>query len=248
MSNTGYGMILMLLLLCAGGARADNISIAVASNFANTLKDIAALFEQQSSHRVTLVHGSTGKHYAQIRHGAPFEVFFAADVERPRLLEEQGIAQPGSRFTYALGKLVLWSPVEGKVDREGRVLIDGDFYRLAIANPGLAPYGRAAEQILRLLGAWDLLQSRIVRGENIGQAYQFVSSGNAQLGFVAYSQLKQSGPVIGGSYWDVPQSMYAPIEQQAVLLKDNDAAHEFLAFIKSRHAMDIIRAHGYGVP
>jgi molybdate transport system substrate-binding protein len=229
-------------------AFADEIRVAVASNFAEAVKEIAGRFESESGDKVTLVFGSTGKHYAQIKNGAPFEAFFAADVERPRLLEQEGVALAGSRFTYALGKVILWSPRTDFVDPEGNVLDTGDFRHLALANPKLAPYGKAAEQVLRKRELWRSLQRRMVRGENIGQTLQFVESGNAELGFVAYSQIRSPDHPTEGSFWDVPQSLYDPIEQQAVLLKDTDAARAFLAFVKSDEALEIIRGFGYGTP
>jgi len=241
-------LLVLTLLFGTGPVMADEIRVAAASNFSNTIRDIAWLFEQQSGHRVILIFGSTGKHYAQIINGAPFEAFFAADVKRPELLESEGIAQPGSRFTYAVGKVVLWSPDPKAVDTRGKVLNGKNFRHLSIANPKLAPYGRAAEQVLRAQNAWNALQGRMVRGENIGQAFQFVNSGNAKLGFVAFSQIKRPGKSINGSFWEPPKSLYDPIKQQAVLLKDNPVAREFLDFVKSEQALEIIQAYGYDAP
>ena len=237
----------MLLAIMSAAAAAD-IRVAVASNFSRAMQDVKRLFEQQTGHRVILVSGSTGKHYAQIRNGAPFEAFFAADIERPQRLEQESIALANSRFTYAIGRVVLWSPDSGLVDSQGKVLNTGNFRFLAMANPRLAPYGRAAEQIIRAQGAWKSLQGRMVRGENIGQAFQFVKSGNAELGFVALSQIKQPGKSTEGSFWDVPHSLYSPVEQQAVVLQDNPVAHAFVEFVKSDRAREIIQAYGYGVP
>ena len=239
--------LLLILLFCHLPASAGEIRVAVASNFTEAIKEIADLFEQRTGHRIKLAFGSTGKHYAQIRNGAPFEVFFAADVKRAKLLDEEGIARPGSRFTYAIGKVVLWSPEPDLIDPHGRILNKGDFRHMALANPKLAPYGRAAVQILQAQGVLSQLQDRMVRGENIGQAYQFVSSGNAELGFVAYSQIKRPDNTPDGSYWEPPQSLYKPIEQQAVLLRDSDVARQFLEFVKGAEAREIIQAHGYGV-
>lgn len=236
------------MLLGAGKAVSDEIRVAVASNFADVIKIIAGRFEAGTGHKVVLIFGSTGKHYAQVKNGAPFDAFFAADAERPKRLEEEGVVQSGSRFTYAMGKLVLWSPETGYVDPEGKVLEQGGFRHLAIANPKLAPYGKAAREVLLGRGLWDELQSRMVRGENIGQAFQFVHSGNAQLGFVAYSHVKRPGYSVKGSFWEVPQSLYSTIDQQAVLLTDNDAAHAFLAFVKGDESLEIIRGFGYGTP
>jgi molybdate transport system substrate-binding protein len=187
-----------------------------------------------------------GGHYAQIKNGAPFEAFFAADTERPRLLESEGIAVPGSRFLYAVGRVALWSARADHVDTDGKVLDSGDFRHLAIANPELAPYGAAARDVLTARGLWDRLQPRLVTGQDIGQTYSFVQTGNAELGFVAWSQLKQPNGEIAGSYWLVPESLHRPIEQEAVLLRDVPAARALLEFIKSAEAREIIRSYGYG--
>jgi molybdate transport system substrate-binding protein len=197
---------------------------------------------------VILIPGSSGKHYAQIINGAPFDIFFSADTERARLLEQSERAESGTRFTYALGKLILWSPMDNYVDLKGEVLKSKDFRYLAIANPKLAPYGKAAEEVLKSLNIWTDLGGRIVRGENIAQTFQFVSSGNAKLGFVAYSQIKSLDLSISGSFWEVPQSIYSPIEQQAVLLRDSALAREFLSFVKSDESLSIIYESGYGLP
>ncbi len=236
------------LMLAGINAHADEIHVAVASNFANALKIIAREFETATGHRVIVSIGATGKHYAQIRHGAPFDIFFAADSRRPQLLEAEGIALPGSRFTYAIGKLVLWSPKPGYVDTQGEILQTGEFQHLAIANPRLAPYGKAAQEVLQAQGLWETLKERAVRGENIGQAFQFVKSGNAELGFVAWSQVRRPGQPAAGSWWDVPTSLYTTIEQQAVLLEDSPATQAFVTFINSEAARAIIRQSGYGTP
>ena len=225
---------------------AEEIRVAVASNFTSAIKEIAARFERQTAHKVTLVFGSTGKHYAQIKHGAPFDAFFAADAKRPRLLEAEGLGLPGSRFTYAVGKLILWSPQAHYVDPRGKVLEQGEFRHLALANPKLAPYGRAAREVLQKKRQWLVLRDRMVRGENIGQTFQFVKSGNAELGFVAWSQIKRPGQPTQGSWWEIPQALYSPIEQQAVLLQDIAAARAFLTFVRGQEALDIIGAYGYG--
>lgn len=237
----------LVFSLAGTQAMADEILVAVASNFTGASKAIAARFEQETGHDVVLSFGSTGKHYAQIRNGAPYHAFFAADVQRPRLLEEEGRIVPGSRYTYAFGRLVLWSPQTGRVDAQGKVLATDDFARLAIANPRLAPYGAAAQQVLEARGLWDTLQPRLVRGENIGQTYQYVQSGAAELGFVAYSQIRRPDTEPAGSAWVVPEDLYAPIEQQAVLLKDTPAARAFMAFIRSEEAAGIIEGYGYRV-
>jgi molybdate transport system substrate-binding protein len=235
------------LTLTSCQSYAGEIRVAAASNFRSALSALATQFEQTSEHQVTLIFGSTGKHFAQIMNGAPYDLFFAADSERPRRLEEEHRAVPGSRFTYARGKLVLWSPKPGYVDSRGEILDHGNFRHLAIANPTLAPYGEAAREVLISLGYWQQLSTRLVRGENVGQTFLFVSSGNAELGFVAWPQLLQKGVPTGGSYWLVPANLYRPIEQQAVLLNESEAAHAFVLFIRSSKAASIIRAHGYDI-
>jgi len=241
-------LLALIPLLAVGQVAAEEIQVAVASNFSETMNHIASRFETETGHKVTLIVGSTGKHYAQIKNGAPFDLFFAADTQRPELLEKEGIAISGSRFTYAKGRLLLWSPKREFIDTEGKMLEQGKFRYLSIANERLAPYGKAAAEVLQTLGLWDALHGRIVRGENIGQAFQFVKSGNAELGLVAYSQLKRPNQPIDGSYWDVPQSLYSPIEQQAVLLKQSVAAHAFLEFSKSDRSLAIIHGFGYITP
>ena len=226
----------------------DDIKVAVASNFSSAIKEIARQFEVNSGHRVILSPGSSGKHYAQIINGAPFDVFFSADSERPQMLEEEGIAMAGSRFTYAVGKLVVWSPKSDKVDDKGKVLNSHNLGYLAIANPKLSPYGRATKQVLKNLGIWESLQGRTVRGENIAQTFQFVSSGNAALGFVAYTQIENTNAMIEGSFWEPPQSLYQPIAQQAVLLKKSEAAQVFITFVKSQQGQNIIAKYGFKQP
>jgi molybdate transport system substrate-binding protein len=232
-------------VLCAHAA-ADEIRVAVATNFSDTMGALVALFERESEHTVLVSAGSTGNHYAQIRNGAPFEAFFAADSERPTLLEREGLAVAGSRFLYAVGRLVLWSPRPGFVDDGGRVLDSGAFRFLAIANPNLAPYGAAAREVLVGRNLWSELQPKLVQGQDIGQAYSFVATGNAELGFMAYAQLKAPARDISGSYWLVPESLHEPIAQEAVLLRDAPAARAFMEFVRSPAARDLIRAYGYG--
>ena len=226
----------------------DEIRVAAASNSRGVLAELATSFEAESGHELVLIFGSTGKHYAQIINGAPFDVFLAADAERPRKLEESGHIVSGTRFTWAVGRLALWSDDASLLESKEKTLKQGQFRHLAIANPGLAPYGRAARQTLENLGYWDELQLQLVMGENVGQAYQFVKSGNAELGLVAWSQIKQGDKPIKGSWWLVPESLHAPIEQQAVQLRPNSAAEIFLAFLREEKAVEILRAHGYGVP
>ena len=226
-------------------AGAAEVHVAVASNFTAVMDQLAPRFSAATGHTVLLSFGASGTLYAQIRNGAPFAVLLSADSERPRRLEEAGFTVMGSRFTYAIGRLMLWSKTPGVVDRKGEVLSGGDFKYLAIANPETAPYGAAAVQTLQRLGVWEKLRDRIVEGENISQTFQFVASGNADLGFVALSQLNEQQ---ASSAWLVPKTLYAPIEQQAVLLEegaDNPAAGEFLAFLKGAEGRAVIRAAGY---
>ena len=242
-----------LSVLCIGIAlpcalRADEIHVAVASNFRLAMDEAAARFERDTGHRAVLISGSTGKHYAQIVNGAPFDAFFAADAEHPQRLEREGRAIPGSRITYAIGQVVLWSADEALVDAAGRVLASDRFRHLAIANPDLAPYGAAARAVLQSLGLWEGVETKLVRGENIGQAFQFVVSGNAELGFVARSQLAAPGRAFEGSSWTPPQALYPAIEQQAVLLRDSSAGRAFMAFMQSDEVAGILRAYGYDSP
>jgi molybdate transport system substrate-binding protein len=233
-------------------AAADEVQLAVAANFAAPAKHLAERFAQGSGgHKVLISTGSTGKFYAQIKNGAPFDVLLSADAETPSRMEKEGLVVPGQRFTYALGKLVLWSPQANLVDERGEVLRKQAFRRLSIANPRLAPYGAAAQQVMEKLGVWSGLQERLVLGENIAQAYQFVSSGNAELGFVAYSQIRDPDRATTGSFWLVPQTLYAPIQQDAALLiraEGNQAARQFLAFLRSAPARELILAYGYDLP
>ncbi|MCP4078217.1 MAG: molybdate ABC transporter substrate-binding protein [Gammaproteobacteria bacterium] len=240
--------IIVLLFITVSPVYAGVIRVAVASNFANTLKQISASFEKETGHQVKLSVGSTGKHYAQIKNAAPFDVFFAADARRPELLDKQGLAIAGSRFTYARGKLILWSPDQNLVDTGGLVLNSEDFDFLAVANPKLAPYGKAAQQVLRKRGLWKPLRQRMVRGENIGQTFQFVKSGNAQLGFIAASQVFEDGVIKKGSSWQVPEEDYSAINQQAVLLNNNEIAQAFVAYLRSDEMLKIIRNSGYETP
>ncbi len=243
-------LLIALATSCPVPGAAGEVTVASASNFSATVKAVIARFRRQTGHRAVLSTGSTGTLYAQIRHGAPFDVFLAADARRPRLLDGQGGAVPGSRFTYALGRLVLWSSDPRRVTGP-EALRQGNFRRLAIANPRTAPYGLAAKQALEALGLWVPLKGRRVRGENIAQAYQFVASGNAELGFVALSQISGPNRVQNGSRWLVPERLHEPLRQQAVLLergRDNPAARAFLEFLQGPTARAVIRSYGYGVP
>ena len=237
------------LTLLAGTAQAGEVSAAVAANFTGTMKEIAASFEQATGNTVKLSFGSTGKLYAQIKNGAPFDLFFAADARRPKLLEKSGTGVAGTRFTYAQGRLVLWSAKPGLVDDKGAVLKQGGFARIAIANPKTAPYGAAAKQVMEKMGVWKQLEPKVVRGENIAQTFQFTVTANAPLGFIALSQLKSLGAKNHGSQWSIPANLYTPIEQQAILLKrgeDNATARAFLKYMKGPEAAKIIAKFGYG--
>jgi len=224
------------------------VQVAVAANFTAPIQAIAKDFEKDTGHKLVASFGATGQFYAQIKNGAPFEVFLAADDSTPAKLEQEKAVVPGSRFTYAIGKLALWSPKDGYVDAKGEVLKKGGFQHLSIANPKTAPYGLAATQVLDKLGLKDKLTGRIVEGQNIGQAYQFVSSGNAELGFVALSQIYKDGKVTAGSAWIVPADLYEPIRQDAVILekgKDNAAAKALVDYLKGPKAAAVIKAYGY---
>jgi molybdate transport system substrate-binding protein len=239
--------VLFLALLSPVTFAAD-VQVAVAANFTAPMQAIAAGFEQATGHKVRLAFGSTGKFYAQIKNGAPFEVLFAADDETPARLEKEGFAASGSRFTYAIGRLALWSAKPGYVDDKGAVLKQGAFAHLALANPKLAPYGAAAVETLNKLGLLAALQPKFVQGENIAQTFQFVSTGNAELGFVALSQVFEGGKLTRGSAWIVPPGLHAPIRQDAVILtrgKDNSAALALMKYMKEDKARAIIRAYGY---
>ncbi|MDR1311953.1 MAG: molybdate ABC transporter substrate-binding protein [Burkholderiaceae bacterium] len=229
-------------------ACADTVNVAVAANFATPIRVIAGQFEKESGHKVLITSGSTGKLYAQIKNGAPFDILLSADNERPRLLEEEKAIVPGSRFTYAIGKLALWSAKEGYVDQEGLVLKKQAYRHLSIAAPKLAPYGRAAQQTLEKLKLWDVVKPKLVQGENIAQTYQFVVSGNAELGFVALSQVYENGKLKSGSMWLVPDGLYTPILQDAVILSraaDNRAAKALIDYMKSEVGLRTIRSFGY---
>lgn len=229
-------------------AHADTVSVAVAANFTAPMQKIAAAFEADTGHKAELSFGATGKFYAQITHGAPFQLLLSADDTTPARLEREGKAVAHSRFTYAIGTLVLWSAQPGTVDAKGDVLKSGDFKHLAIANPKLAPYGAAALQVMEKLGVATALQPRLVQGENIAQTFQFVSTGNAQLGFVALSQVMADGKIRSGSAWQVPASLHEPIRQDAVLLmpgKEGAAASALLTYLRGSKARAIIQSYGY---
>lgn len=238
------------LLAMTNHARADEVSIAVAANFTAPMQKIAAAFEKDTGHKVVASFGSTGKFYAQIKGGAPFELLLSADEETPAKLITENAAVPGSPFTYAIGKLVLWSAKPGVVDGQGEVLKKGAFEHIALANPKLAPYGAAGIEVMKALGAYDGAQTRVVTAENITQAYQFVSTGNAQLGFVALSQVLKDGKIEGSS-WIVPAKLYTPIRQDAVILdkgKGKPATLALMQYLKSETSVAIIRSYGYELP
>lgn len=231
-------------------AQAAEVKVAVAANFTAPMQKIAQAFEQETGHKTLLSFGGTGSFYAQIRNGAPFQILLAADDETPLKLEQEGLAVAGSRFTYATGRLVLWSRQPGLVDDQGELLRSGRFQRLALANPKLAPYGSAAIETLTRLGLLEALRPRLVQGDNIGQTYQFVATENAQLGFVALSQVQTAGRIAQGSAWIVPASLHQPIKQDAVLLsagQGNPAASALLAFLKGEKARAVIRSFGYEI-
>lgn len=242
--------VLAAMQALAGKAVAAEALVAVATNFSDVLKTLDPKFETASGHRLRFSSGSTGKLYAQIVNGAPFDIMLAADTRRPELLEASVHGVAGSRFTYAVGRLALWSEDSARIGADGASALKGaNFKHLAMANPKLAPYGMAARQTLESLGLWEALQGRIVLGENIGQAFSLVATGNAELGFVALSALKSPGSAKGGSRWDVPLDLYKPIRQDAVLLahgRENPAAQAFLAFLQSADARKIIATFGYG--
>lgn len=224
------------------------VRVAVASNFATTARELADVFQAESGVAIEISTGSTGMLCAQIVHGAPFDVFLAADAKRPQALESTRNAVRGTRFTYARGRLVLWRPGSGVVDATGDILARGEFKHLALANPELAPYGVAARQVLESRGLWRPLADKLVFGQNIAQTFQLVQTRNAELGFVALSQVLALDPMARGSYWQVPQTLHDPIEQQAVLLTDAARARAFLDFLRSDRANQLIRDAGYDVP
>ena len=241
----------LLVLSARAAASADEVHVAVAANFAVPMKQIAEYFEKESGHKVLLSLGATGKFYAQITNGAPFDVFLSADDETPARLEKEGFAIAGSRFTYATGRLVLWSAKPDLVDARAAVLLRGDFKHLAIAAPKLSPYGAAAIETLEKIGLLRMLQPKIVQGESIGQTFSMISTGNAELGFVALSQVyadNASGGVKSGSGWVVPANLHKPLQQDVVLLtraKAKPVAAQLMTFLKSEQARAVIRSFGY---
>jgi molybdate transport system substrate-binding protein len=240
--------LLLLALTCAMPAFAAEVQVAVAANFTAPMKIIAAQFEKETGHTVLASYGATGKFYAQIRNGAPFDILLAADDETPAKLEKENATAPDSRFTYAIGKLVLWSAQPGLVDAQGQVLNAGKFDHIALANPKLAPYGLAAQETLQKLKLFSTLEGKFVTGENIGQTYQYVASGAAPLGFVAMSQVYEGNKLTSGSAWTVPSTLYSPIRQDAVVLAKSvakPAVTAFIRYLKGDKAKAVIRSYGY---
>ena len=245
-------LLFTLLVTCmmSSGSYASEVLVAVAANFAAPMQKIAPLFEKDTGHKAILSFGATGSFYAQIKNGGPFQILLSADDETPLKLEKEGLGLVGSRFTYATGKLALWSKQPGKVDDAGQILKTGDFQRLAMANPKLAPYGMAAHETLTKLGLLQSVQPKIVQGDNIAQTYQFVFTENAQLGFVALSQVFADGKIAQGSAWVVPSHLHSPLQQDALLLnpgKNNPAAEALMNYLKTDKAKNIIRAFGYEI-
>lgn len=240
-----------LVLFTESFTFAGEVTVAVASNFLSPFKQLVPVFEKQSGHSVRTVSGSTGKLYAQILHGAPFDVLLAADSARPRLLEQKGQAVAETRFTYAQGKIVLWSADPQRIAADGKSTLRlRSFKHLALANPKTAPYGKAAYTTLLRLSLWESLSSAVVRGENINQTFQFVATGNAEVGFVALSQIMDPRLRIKGSQWIVPEHLYDAINQDAILLtrsQSQPAAKALLQFLKSDTARNIIQSYGYGL-
>jgi molybdate transport system substrate-binding protein len=242
-----FSILLASLIGIATSLHADEISVAVAANFTAPMKQIAAEFEKDTGHKVVASFGSTGKFYAQIKNGAPFEVLLTADDETPAKLIKENAAVAGSQFTYAIGKLVLWSAKPGLVDGAGEVLKNGSFVHITLAEPKLAPYGAAATETMKAMGVYDSLQRKMVTAENITQAHQFISSGNSELGFVALSQVLKDGKIEGSS-WLVPANLYKSIRQDAVILekgKGKPAAEALMNYLKADKAKAIVKSFGY---
>jgi molybdate transport system substrate-binding protein len=247
----GLWVAALLFGSVVNSVNAGEVNAAVAANFTAPVQQIAELFQKESGHTVKLSFGSSGKFYAQIKEGAPFDVFLAADEKNPKQLEQDGLADANTRFVYALGKLVLWSAKPGFVDDKGAVLSKGSYDKIAYADPKLAPYGFAAQETLQKLNLWDKVQGKLVTGESIAQTYQFTATGNAEMAFIALSQITKDGKVTDGSWWIVPADLYNPIKQSAIQLsaaKDKAAAQAFLTYLKSERALAIIRSFGYGLP
>lgn len=246
-------MKVSIVALCAALAfsaslQAAEVQVAVAANFTAPMKQIAEDFEKATGHKALLAFGATGNFYAQIQNGAPFEILLSADDKTPAKLAKEGAADASTQFTYAKGKLVLWSADKDMVDTQGDVLKKADFKHIALANPKLAPYGAAAVEVLKSLALYDKLAPKFVTGENIGQTFQFIKSGNAALGFVALSQVTKNNSITEGSAWLVPADLYQPIRQDAIVLKkgkDSAAAKALMEYLKSEGALAVIKSYGY---
>lgn len=244
-------ILTLLFVAYATSLRAEEAMVAVAANFSAPMQQIAALFQKETGHQIKLSFGASGGIYAQIKNGAPFDLFLSADHLTPQKLEAEGLGVPNSRFTYATGQLVLWSKQEGLVDAKGHVLQNKSIQRIALANPKLAPYGAAAIETMTNLGLLKELQSKLVQGDNIAQTYQFVSTQNAQIGFVALSQVFANGKITSGSAWIVPGNLHQPIQQDVILLRkgqDNKAATALLLYLKGEQAKKIMKSFGYLSP
>lgn len=243
-----YCLYFISILLLPRLAWAEQVKVAVATNFVKPMQAISQAFEQSSEHKVQLSFASSGKFYAQIRNGAPYHVFLSADQDKPNRLVKDKLALADSQFTYALGTLVLWSRDTDLIKNSSEVLQSGQFNKLALANPKLAPFGVASIQVMDKLGLKEQLLPRLVRGENVAQAFQFIASGNAELGFIALAQILENGEISKGSAWIVPPHLHEPIRQDAILLKKgtgNSAALALLEFIKTPQAQGIIQQFGY---
>ncbi|MDA1370317.1 MAG: molybdate ABC transporter substrate-binding protein [Proteobacteria bacterium] len=241
-------LVFIVSALLTARADAEEAMVAVAANFSGAMNGLVSAFEDQTAHSIQTVFGSSGRFYAQIKNGAPFHAFLSADQEKPQALIDEQLASANSRFTYAIGSLVLWSADSDLIDADGAVLREGNFVRLAIANPMLAPYGAAALEVLENLNLQEIVRGKIIRGANIAQVYQYVSTGNTEIGMVALSQVVENGKIARGSGWIVPANLHTPIRQDAVLLsqaENNVAAREFLQFLHSTQGKQIIESFGY---
>lgn len=241
-------LIVIIFTLLFLPVKAEQINIAVASNFIKPMKKIVQIYEKQSGHKVVMSFGSSGKFFAQISHGAPYHIFFSADQEKIIALEKANLIIKNSRFTYAIGALVLWSPTEGYFTDGAAFLADGHFKKLAMANPKLAPYGRAAQEVLAYTSLSEQVRTKQVIAENIAQAFQFATTGNAEIGLIALSQVMNNGVISSGSSWVIPHSYYQPIKQDAAILKrakNNQVSQDFIAFMRSSEVKSIMTSFGY---
>ena len=241
-------VITLVLLLFGQASWSATVLVAVAANFSKPMTEIVSQFEKATGHSAKLSFGSSGKFVSQLENGGPFEVLLSADEKGPEKLEQAGLTVPNTRFVYALGKLVLWSATPNFVDDEGKILMTSNFKHLALADPKVAPYGAAAIDVLKKLKLFEKLQPLFVQGENIAQTYQFISTANAELGFLALSQVIKNGKIVGGSSWIIPDNLHAPIRQSAVIMKkgaENPAARALIDYLKSIPALAIIKKYGY---